>query len=50
MKKLTYIFLAFLLVVNSLFAAPSTRRTIAHKQSDGTELYIKLMGDEAFHY
>lgn len=50
MKKFTYILFAFLLVAGCLFAAPSTRRTLAHKQSDGTELYIKLMGDEAFHY
>ncbi len=42
----------FLLVfaVNALFAAPARKVTITHKQSDGTELYVQLNGDEAFHY
>lgn len=50
MKRFTYLLLVLLLVVNCVFAAPSTGRTAVHKQSDGTELYIKLVGDESFHY
>ena len=50
MKRFTYLLLVLLLVVNCVFAAPSTGRTAVHKLSEGTELYIKLVGDESFHY
>lgn len=50
MKKAVYFLFLFLFAVNALFAAPARRLPVTHKQSDGTELYVQLNGDEAFHY
>lgn len=49
MRKFTLLFV-LLCVVVSAFAAPARRVPAAHKQSDGTELYIVITGDETFHY
>ena len=49
MKKITLFLLLFSLVV-STFAAPARRVPITHRQSDGTDLYVTLTGDEGFHY
>lgn len=49
MKKFTLFFVLLCLVVSS-FAAPARRVPITYKQSDGTELYVTLTGDETFHY
>lgn len=49
MKKITLFLLLFCLVV-STFAAPARRVPITHRQSDGTDLYVTLTGDEGFHY
>ncbi len=49
MKKLLLLFMA-LVVSASLFAAPAYRKPFTVKQSDGTELTVVLVGDEALHY
>ena len=49
MKKLLLLFMA-LVVAASLFAAPAYRKPFTVKQSDGTELTVVLVGDEALHY
>ena len=36
--------------MNTVFAVPANKMIISYKQSDGTELYIQLNGDEAFKY
>lgn len=50
MRKIAYILILSVFVVNALFAAPARRVPVTHKQSDGTELYVQLCGDESFHY
>ena len=50
MRKFVYLLLLLVFAVNTLFAAPANKMIISYKQSDGTELYIQLNGDEAFKY
>lgn len=41
---------ALCLTVGSAFALPAKRKVVVHRQSDGTELSVMLLGDEHFHY
>lgn len=49
MKKITLLFVLFC-VMASTFAAPARRVPITYRQSDGTDLYVLVTGDETFHY
>lgn len=49
MRKITLLFVLFC-VVASMFAAPARRVPITYRQSDGTDLYVLVTGDETFHY
>ncbi len=50
MRRFVFLLLLLVFAVNTLFAAPANKMIISYKQSDGTELYIQLNGDEAFKY
>ena len=49
MKRLILFSVLFCLLV-SVFAAPARRLPITHRQSDGSNIYVVLTGDETFHY
>lgn len=49
MKRFCFI-VAFLGIVNAAWAVPAKRISKQVRQSDGTELTIRLYGDEIFHY
>lgn len=49
MKKLLLLFMVVVVAV-SMFAAPAYRKPFSVRQSDGTELTVMLVGDEALHY
>ncbi len=49
MKKIISLLLLLPFLV-ATFAAPARKTTIVHKQSDGTELFLTIAGDEFFHY
>ena len=49
MKKIT-LFILFICMAVTAFAAPAYRKPFTVKQSDGTELSVVLLGDEALHY
>lgn len=49
MKKFTLL-IAMLCISIGLFAIPAQRNTKKVKQSDGTELVVRLVGDESLHY
>lgn len=50
MRRFVYLLLLLVFAVNTVFAVPANKMIISYKQSDGTELYIQLNGDEAFKY
>lgn len=49
MKKFTLL-VTLLFISIGIFAIPAQRNTKKVKQSDGTELVVRLVGDESFHY
>lgn len=49
MKRI-FLFLSAILITLAIFATPADRTPISVKQSDGTTLTVRLVGDEYFHY
>lgn len=50
MKKIFALAAAMLMAAASLQAGPARRKPFTVKQADGTELTLRLVGDEHFHY
>ncbi len=50
LQKLSYILLALTLSISKLFSVPACPDPIKFRQADGSEITIKIKGDEFFHY
>jgi M6 family metalloprotease-like protein len=48
--KISYIFIALIFSISKLFSVPACPDPIKFRQVDGSEITIKVKGDEFFHY